>query len=132
VTRVRISRIFWIGAAGALVLAAPLDISSLPRSDSEPGSWSSPGGGARCVRRVDCRSLERERRQLAGSRFTWIVALVGWLDMPVLQRFAASATSTAPVLATLDDVELVASRANGLAIELAPGEHLALRRRPRA
>ncbi|HYI75661.1 MAG TPA: hypothetical protein VEW90_10365 [Gaiellaceae bacterium] len=70
--------------------------------------------------------------QVAAS--LWIVALVGWLDMPVLQRFAASATSTAPerVLATLDDVELVASRANGLAIELAPGEHLALRRRPRA
>jgi hypothetical protein len=68
--------------------------------------------------------------QIAAS--CWIIAAVGWLNLPVLQRFSAAAVpATAErVLATLDDVELVATRSGGgLAVDLAPGERLALRRR---
>ena len=68
--------------------------------------------------------------QIAAS--CWIIAAVGWLNLPVLQRFtAAAAPATAErVLATLDDVELVATRSTGgLAVDLAPGERLVLRRR---
>ena len=64
----------------------------------------------------------------------WIVAAVGWLNLPILQRFTAAAAppDTDRVLATLDGVELVATRADGgFAAELAPGERLALRKRPR-
>lgn len=64
----------------------------------------------------------------------WILAALAYFLVPVLQRFtAAGATpSEIRVLATLDDVELVASRGplEGLAIEPpAPGERLVLRRR---
>ncbi|HEU5490074.1 MAG TPA: hypothetical protein VFU84_04700 [Gaiellaceae bacterium] len=65
----------------------------------------------------------------------WIVGTVGWLNLPVLQRFSAAATPTGHerVLAALDDVELVATRSgSGLAVDLAPGEQLALRRRSSA
>ncbi|HJR94592.1 MAG TPA: hypothetical protein VJ807_04100 [Gaiellaceae bacterium] len=65
----------------------------------------------------------------------WIVGLVGWLNLPVLQRFSAAATPPVGerVLAALDDVELVATRTgDALAIDLAPGERLVLRRRPRS
>jgi hypothetical protein len=64
---------------------------------------------------------------------SWIVGVVGWLNLPVLQRLgAATAVATdGRVLATLDDVELVATRAaGGLTVELGPGERLVLRRRP--
>jgi len=62
----------------------------------------------------------------------WIVTVVGWLLLPVLQRFtAAGAPATGlRVLASLDDVELVATRSgHGLAVELQPGERLVLRKR---
>jgi hypothetical protein len=63
----------------------------------------------------------------------WILAGLAYLLVPVLQRFTATAASTADrVLATLDDVELVATRSgSGLAFDLAPGERLTLRRRSR-
>jgi hypothetical protein len=66
----------------------------------------------------------------AGS--CWIVGVMGWILLPVLQRFSAAAAGTAElrVLAALDDVELVATRsAEGLDLSLRPGERLLLRRR---
>lgn len=68
--------------------------------------------------------------QIAAS--FWIIGTVGWLNLPVLQRFSAAAGTVGPerVLAALDEVELVATRSSaGLAVELAPGERLLLRRR---
>jgi hypothetical protein len=65
----------------------------------------------------------------------WIVGTVGWLNLPVLQRFSAAAAHVngERVLATLDDVDLVATRGGGgLVVDLAPGEQLALRKRLRA
>ena len=64
------------------------------------------------------------------DRRVWIVALVGWLNLPLLQRFSAAAPASGDrLLATPDDVELVATRAgSGIAVELVPGERLALRR----
>ena len=61
----------------------------------------------------------------------WIVGAMGWLLLPVLQRFtAAGVPSGDRVLVTLDDVELVATRSSGgLAVHLAPGERLVLRKR---
>jgi hypothetical protein len=63
----------------------------------------------------------------------WILGILGWLLVPVLQRFtAAGAPATgARVLAMLDGVELVASRdaVDGVQIEApAAGERLVLRR----
>jgi MFS family permease len=63
----------------------------------------------------------------------WILGLLGWLLVPVLQRFTAAGapTSGVRVLAALDGVELVASReaVEGLQIEApATGERLVLRR----
>jgi hypothetical protein len=61
----------------------------------------------------------------------WIVAAVGWLNLPVLQRFSAAAAPPAGerVLAELDGVELVATHStDGVAVELHPGERLVLRR----
>ncbi len=63
----------------------------------------------------------------------WILGVVGWLNLPVLQRFSAAASPSGDdrVLASLDDVQLVLTRSsNGLVVELAPGERLTLRRRP--
>jgi hypothetical protein len=69
--------------------------------------------------------------KVAGS--LWIVGGVGWLLLPVLQRFAdASAPAAADerLVAELDGVELVATRsAEGLTLALRPGERLLLRRR---
>jgi len=65
----------------------------------------------------------------------WIIGTVGWLNLPVLQRFSAAASPASGdrLLATLDDVELVATRSgSGVAVELVPGERLALRRRTTA
>lgn len=63
----------------------------------------------------------------------WIIGVVGWLNLPVLQRFSAAAAAAARderVLAELDGVELVLTRGQGgLVVELAPGERIALRRR---
>ncbi len=63
----------------------------------------------------------------------WILAALGLLLVPVLQRFTAAGAASADerVLASLDDIELVATRTgHGLDVQLAPGEHLTLRRRP--
>jgi hypothetical protein len=68
--------------------------------------------------------------KVAGS--CWIVGVMGWVLLPVIQRFtaAASATTELRVLAALDDVELVATRSHeGLDLDLRPGERLVLRRR---
>jgi MFS family permease len=63
----------------------------------------------------------------------WILGLLGWLLVPVLQRFTAAGASASGirVLAVLDGVELVASRdaLDGVQIEApSAGEHLVLRR----
>ena len=67
----------------------------------------------------------------------WVLGVLGWLLVPVLQRFTAAGASEAGVrvLAELDGVELVASRhaLDGVQIE-APtaGERLVLRRQASA
>jgi hypothetical protein len=63
----------------------------------------------------------------------WILGVLGWLLVPVLQRFTAAGESASGVrvLAVLDGVELVASRdaLDGVQIEApAAGERLVLRR----
>jgi hypothetical protein len=61
----------------------------------------------------------------------WILAALGYLLLPVLQRFtAAGAAETAErVLAQLDGVKLVATRSGeGIEPRLSQGERLALRR----
>jgi hypothetical protein len=64
----------------------------------------------------------------------WILAVLGWLLVPVLQRFSNVDAEAAPVriLAELDDVELVASRGpvEGIGVDTpSTGERLFLRRR---
>ena len=62
----------------------------------------------------------------------WILAVLGYLLLPVLQRFstAGGVQAAARIVAELDDVQLVALRSsNGLDVRLAPGERLQLRRR---
>lgn len=63
----------------------------------------------------------------------WILAGLAYLLVPVLQRFtSAGVPETAErVLAELDGIELVATRAHGgtLDVRLEPGERLTLRRR---
>jgi hypothetical protein len=67
----------------------------------------------------------------AGS--CWIVGVMGWVLLPVLQRFTAAAlvpTGELRVLAALGEVELVATRSGaGLDVQLERGERLLLRRR---
>jgi hypothetical protein len=61
----------------------------------------------------------------------WILTALGYLLLPVLQRFtSADAPETAErVLAELNGVKLVATRSgDGIEARLAPGERLALRR----
>jgi hypothetical protein len=61
----------------------------------------------------------------------WIVAAVGWLNLPVLQRFSAAGSPPGGerVVAELDGVELVATHSkDGVAVDLHPGERLVLRR----
>jgi hypothetical protein len=70
--------------------------------------------------------------QAAGS--FWIVGVMGWLLLPVVQRFTAAAVPPGEVrvLGALDGVELVASRApvEGIRVEApSAGERLVLRRR---
>ena len=65
----------------------------------------------------------------------WIVTVACYLLVPVLERFrgAVVADGNVRVLASLDNVDLVLTRSSdGLVVELAPGERLALRRRPTA
>jgi FtsH-binding integral membrane protein len=64
----------------------------------------------------------------------WILTALGLFLVPVLQRFTAAGASPRDtrVLATLGDVELVASRGTVEGVEVeppAPGERLVLRRR---
>ena len=62
----------------------------------------------------------------------WILAGLGYLLLPVLQRFTAAGGPplSARVLDELDGVELVAVQSRtGLNVRLAPGERLELRRR---
>lgn len=62
---------------------------------------------------------------------TWILAGLCWFLLPVLQRYTTAGAERAErVLATLDDVELVATRSpDGVEARLARGERLVLRRR---
>lgn len=62
----------------------------------------------------------------------WILTGLGYLLLPVLQRFSAAGgvTLAERVVAELDGVELVAVQSrSGLDVRLAPGERLQLRRR---
>src|SRR5262249_5199789 len=62
----------------------------------------------------------------------WILGVLGWLLVPVLQRFTSAGQATAAdrVLADLDGGELVATRGGeGIEVPLARGERLVLRRR---
>ena len=60
----------------------------------------------------------------------WILSALCYFLVPVLQRFAvAEAASDDRVLASLDDVELVATRSGGIEARLEPGERILLRRR---
>jgi hypothetical protein len=224
VTGSRYARIFWIGAAGALVLAALIGISSLLRSDfsetdwqilltlltlivaagtavagltvaergREPIGWAAVGvslagflvivaatwdafNGDNLAKLAGTGAFVLVATLLATTQLVlhrgrhgwlvvvtwaalalaaiasasalwsessgetwkvaaslWIIGLVGWLNLPVLQRFSAAAGSTPSerVLAELDGVELVLTRsAHGLVVELAPGERIALRKR---
>jgi hypothetical protein len=65
----------------------------------------------------------------------WILAVLAFLLVPVLQRFSSAAQDAAPrVLGELDGIELVATRGRleGISVEPpAPGERLALRRTAR-
>ena len=97
------------GAAGVLAaLAAALSVA---------GIWTEPEGDA----------LTKALAVL------WILAALAYFLVPILQRFSAvgAEEATVRVLAELDGVELVASRArlDGVAVEPpGPGEHLILRR----
>ncbi len=61
----------------------------------------------------------------------WILAALGFLLVPVLQRFSSAGAEEMPerVLGELDGIELVATRSPGIDPRLAPGERLVLRRR---
>jgi hypothetical protein len=101
--------------AGALAaLAAALSII---------GVWTEPGSDA----------------YVKAVAALWILAALAYFLVPVLQRFTAAGAEPEEVrvLATLGDVELVATRApvdGGVAVEQRPrpGERLLLRRIPRA
>lgn len=220
----RYARIFWIGAAGTLVLAALIGISSLLRSDFSETDWQilltlltllvSAGtavAGLTVVERGQARvgwaavglsvaafvvitastwdGFDNEDLgKLAGTaafalaatllgttqlvlhrgRHTWLVAVtwaalalaaltsasavwsensddtwkiaaslwiigvVGWLNLPVLQRFSAAGSprDSERLVAELDGVEVVATQSSqGVAVDLRPGERLVLRRR---
>ena len=60
----------------------------------------------------------------------WILAVLAYVLVPVVDRFSRAAPAVGErVLASLGDVELVASRVGTLDPQLAPGERLLLRRR---
>ncbi len=62
---------------------------------------------------------------------SWILAVLCWFLLPVLQRYtAAGADTTDRILGELDGIELVAIRGHeGIDVRLARGERLLLRRR---
>ena len=86
--------------------------------------WNSVGSGSGLVKAI--------------ATF-WILGILGWFLVPVLQRFTASARPEGPqeerVLAMLDAIEVLATarpREGDISVEppaLAPGERLVLRRR---
>lgn len=60
----------------------------------------------------------------------WILTVLGYVLVPVVDRFGRTAQATEErVLATLGEVELVATRAGSVDPRLAPGERLQLRHR---
>ncbi len=62
----------------------------------------------------------------------WIIGIVGWLNLPVLQRFSAAGalSGSERLVAELDGIEIVATHSGeGVAVDLHPGERLVLRRR---
>jgi hypothetical protein len=61
----------------------------------------------------------------------WILAALCYFLVPVLQRFSVAdvAVSDTRVLASLGDIELVATRSGGMDARLEPGERLLLRHR---
>jgi hypothetical protein len=220
---VRYARLFWIGAAGALVLAALIGISSLLQSDFSETDWqilltllalvvasgtataglavsarghATVGWGAVAIALAafvviatatwdafDSESLAKLAGTAAfalvatllcatqlvlhrgvhtwivvvtwaglllafalsasalwnedgdvwqGAASAWIVGVVGYLLLPVLQRFSAAGAPSGVerVVAELDGVEIVATRsAAGVPVDLHPGERIVLRRR---
>ena len=67
-----------------------------------------------------------------GAAVFWIFSVLGYLLLPVLQRFRAAGTpqGVGRVLAELDGVQLIATHTgSGIEARLAPGERLVLRRR---
>jgi hypothetical protein len=224
VTRSRYARLFWIGAAGTLVLAALIGISSLLRSDFTETDWqilltlltllvsagtavagltvaerghTAIGWGGVAISLVAFTLIsaatwdefdEEGLAKLAGTAAfvlvaallgttqlvlhrghhawlivttwtalslaavtssaaiwsensddswkvaasLWIVGVVGWLNLPVLQRFSAAGAPTGGerLVAELDGVEVIATpSAEGISVDLHPGERLVLRRR---
>jgi hypothetical protein len=224
VTGSRYARIFWIGAAGTLVLAALIGISSLLRSDFSDTDWqilltlltllvaagtavagltvaerghAAIGWGAVAISLVAFALIaaatwdgfdEEGLAKLAGTAAfgliatllgmtqlvlhrgrhawlivvtwaalslaaltsssalwsensedtwkvaasLWIVGLVGWLNMPVLQGFSAAGAPRGAerLVAELDGIEVVATPSReGISVDLHPGERLVLRRR---
>lgn len=60
----------------------------------------------------------------------WIMGVVAWLNLPLLQRLQSAEAAGERVLAELDGIELIATRsAAGIAVDLGPGERVVLRRR---
>jgi hypothetical protein len=67
-----------------------------------------------------------------GAAIFWIFGILGYLLLPVLQRFRAAgpAEGVGRVLAELDGIQLIATRAgSGIDVRLGPGERLVLKRR---
>lgn len=103
----RLAPVFY-GTAAAATLAAVLTTSLI---------WADQDGGEDGVAQA--------------IAVLWILTALGYLLLPVLQRFtSAGAPETAErVLAELDGVRLVATKSGeGIDARLAPGERLALRR----
>lgn len=130
---VRLSRLFWIGAAAILIVAALVAVGSILRGDFGETEAQILGtllsllvAGATAI--AGLALIER-----GVAREFGVAAIAGAaLCLPVLQRFTRAASATqARVLGELDGVQLIATRgrADGLAVEApAPGERLVLRR----
>lgn len=106
----------WLMARGAaarrLALAAGV-LAALAVLLSDTAIWSEdPGGGWAKLLAV-----------------LWIVAVLAFVLTPLVSRLAEPPPPRERVLATLDDVELVATTGSGLDPGLAPGERLLLRKR---
>jgi hypothetical protein len=125
------------GWAGALVLIASL-IAVTARLLAESSSFAPLAttagalGGAAAA--VSVYAIWGHESDAVGKALAvlWILTGVCYLLIPVLERFRAEAPDLeVRVLASFDDVELVLTRSrNGIEVVLAPGERIALRRRP--